>query len=257
VSADGNELTELSRRFPSVDASGFAAHLAACRQAGALAENTADLVLAWAAAGGDAAALRQVDGLIAAIAPALRGIDGSPVFVDEVSQAVRVRLLVAEPGAPPRIAAYGGRGPLGAWIRAAAMRVAIDLKRSAAPALASDDLLGDLVSGEPDPALRHLKTLYRADFQQALADALAALPDRQRAVLRLHHVDGLRLAEIGRLYGVHESTVSRWVTRAAEEVADQTRRRLTDRLSLSGSSVDSLARLVRSQLDLSIARILR
>jgi RNA polymerase sigma-70 factor (ECF subfamily) len=257
VSADGNELTELSRRFPSVDASGFAAHLAACRQAGALAENTADLVLAWAAAGGDAAALRQVDGLIAAIAPALRGIDGSPVFVDEVSQAVRVRLLVAEPGAPPRIAAYGGRGPLGAWIRAAAMRVAIDLKRSAAPALASDDLLGDLVSGEPDPALRHLKTLYRADFQQALADALAALPDRQRAVLRLHHVDGLRLAEIGRLYRVHESTVSRWVTRAAEEVADQTRRRLTDRLSLSGSSVDSLARLVRSQLDLSIARILR
>ena len=70
-------------------------------------------------------------------------------------------------------------------------------------------------------------------------------------------MDGLRLAEIGRLYGVHESTVSRWVTRAAEEVADQTRRRLTDRLSLSGSSVDSLARLVRSQLDLSIARILR
>jgi RNA polymerase sigma-70 factor (ECF subfamily) len=257
VSADGDQLAELSRRFPSVDASGFADHLAACRQAGALAENTADLALAWAAARGDAAALRQVDGLIAAIAPALRAIDGSPLFVDEVSQAVRVRLLVAEPGAAPRIAAYGGRGPLGGWIRAAAMRVAIDLKRSAAPALAGDDLLGDLVSGEPDPALRHLKTLYRADFQQALADALAALPDRQRAVLRLHHVDGLRLAEIGRLYGVHESTVSRWVTRAAEEVADQTRRRLTDRLSLSGSSVDSLARLVRSQLDLSIARILR
>jgi RNA polymerase sigma-70 factor (ECF subfamily) len=258
VSADGDQLAELRRRFPSVDPTGFAGHLAACRQAGALDENTADLVLAWAAARGDRTALRQVDGLIAAIAPALRGIDGTPDFVDEVSQAVRVRLLVAaEPGSDPRIAAYRGRGPLGAWIRAAAMRVAIDRKRSAAPALAGADLLGDLVSGEPDPALRHLKTLHRADFQQALADALAALPDRQRAVLRLHHVDGLRLAEIGRLYGVHESTVSRWVTRAAEEVADQTRRRLTDRLSLSGSSVDSLARLVRSQLDLSIARILR
>jgi len=257
VSADGGELAELRRKFPSVDITGFAGHLASCRQAGALAENTSDLFIAWAAARGDGWALRQVDGLIAAIAPALRGIDGSPVFVDEVSQAVRVRLLVAEPGADPRIAAYRGRGPLGGWVRAAAMRVAIDLKRSAAPALAGDDLLGDLVSGEPDPAVRHLKTLHRADFQQALADALAALPDRQRAVLRLHHVDGLRLAEIGRLYGVHESTVSRWVTRAAEEVADQTRRRLTSRLSLSGSGVDSLARLVRSQLDLSIARILR
>lgn len=257
MSADGNQLAELSRRFPSVDASGFAAHLAACREAGALAENTADLMLAWAAGRGDATALRRVDALVAEIGPAVRRIDGSPEFVDEVSQAVRVRLLVAEPGAAPRIAGYRGRGTLGAWIRAAATRVAIDLKRSAAPELAGDDLLGDLVSREPDPALRQLKTLHRADFQAALAEALGALPDRQRAVLRLHYVDGLRLAEIGRLYGVHESTVSRWVTRAAEEVADQARRRLTERLSLSGSSLDSLGRLVRSQLDLSIARILR
>lgn len=241
----------------AVDDSGFAEHLAACLDAGALAEHTEDLRVAWAAARGDGSALRRVDALIAEIAPAVRRIDGSPAFVDEVAQAVRVRLLVAEPGGAPRIAAYRGRGPLAAWIRAAATRVAIDLKRSAAPALAGDDLLADLVSGEPDPALRHLKTLHRADFQAALAEALAALPDRQRAVLRLHHVDGLRLAEIGRLYGVHESTVSRWLARAVEEVADQARRRLTERLSLSGSSLDSLARLVRSQLDLSIARILR
>jgi len=257
VSAGGDELAELFRRFPAVDATGFAEHLTGCRQSGALAEHTADIVVAWAAGRGDPAALRQVDALIAEVAPAVRRIDGSPAFVDEVSQTLRVRLLVAEPGAAPRIAAYSGRGPLGAWIRAAAIRVAIDLKRSAAPALPGDDLLGDLVSGEPDPALRHLKTLHRADFQAALKGALAALPDRQRAVLRLHYVDGLRLAEIGRLYRVHESTVSRWVTRAAEEVADQARRRLTERLSLSGSSLDSLARLVRSQLDLSIARILR
>lgn len=257
MSTDGDQLAELSRRFPSVDPSGFADHLTACRQAGALAENTGDIALAWAAGRGDATALRQIDALVAEIGPAVRRIDGSPAFVDEVSQAVRVRLLVAEPGAAPRIAGYRGRGPLGAWIRAAATRVAIDLKRSAAPELAGDDILGDLVSREPDPALRHLKTLHRADFQRALAEALGALPDRQRAVLRLHYVDGLRLAEIGRLYGVHESTVSRWVTRAAEEVADQARRRLTERLSLSGSSLDSLGRLVRSQLDLSIARILR
>jgi len=257
MAGGGDELAELYRRFPAIDAAGFGDHLEACRQAGALPESTEDLFIAWAAARGDGQAVRRIDALIAEIAPSVRRIDGTPAFVDEVSQAVRVRLLVAEPGSAPRIASYSGRGPLAGWIRAAATRVAIDLKRSAAPALAGDDLLGDLVSGEPDPALRHLKTLHRADFQTALAEALAALPDRQRAVLRLHYVDGLRLAEIGKLYGVHESTVSRWVTRAAEEVADQARRRLTERLSVSGSSLDSLARLVRSQLDLSIARILR
>ncbi len=44
----------------------------------------------------------------------------------------------------------------------AATRVALDLKRSAAPAPSGEDILADLVSSEPDPELRDLKTLHRA-----------------------------------------------------------------------------------------------
>jgi RNA polymerase sigma-70 factor (ECF subfamily) len=252
-----DDLAEARRRFPDVDASGFAAHLAACLAGGASAEHAGDLLLAWAATRGDAAALRHLDAILHDLGPAVRHIDPSPAFLDEVRQALRIRLLVAEPGATPRIGSYGGRGPLRGWMRVAATRVALDLKRSAAPASGGEDILADLVSAEPDPELRHLKTLHRSEFRAALAAALAGLPDRQRAVLRLHYVDGLRLGEIGRLYKVHESTVSRWVSQAAETVADDARRRLTESLSLSRSSLDSLARLVRSQLDLSIARILR
>ena len=110
---------------------------------------------------------------------------------------------------------------------------------------------------EPDPALRHLRTLYRTEFREALAAALAALPDRDRAVLRLRFVEGLELAQIGRMYRVHESTASRWLSAAREAVASATRDGLMARLAVTTATADSVARMVASGLDLSVARLLR
>ena len=67
------------------------------------------------------------------------------------------------------------------------------------------------------------------------------MPERQRAILRLCYVDGLQLVQLARLYGVHETTASRWVSRAATDVAEDTRKRLMARLALSPSSLDSVA----------------
>jgi RNA polymerase sigma-70 factor, ECF subfamily len=232
----------------------FAAHAAAC---GARPQHLADLYLACAAAAGDPAALRAFDErLLPAVDPVVRRIDASPAFLDEVRQLVRVRLLVADGAAAPRIAGYRGAGPLVGWLRVAAVRVALNLKRGARAAVDVDDVIGEIVTREADPELRHLKALYRAELADALRAALAALPDRDRAVLRLHYVDGLRLAPIAALYKVSESTMSRWVTRAEAAVADDARRRLADRLALSGSAADSVARMVRSNLDLSIGKLL-
>jgi len=241
----------------SADA-GFAAHVEACRaRVGAHEAHLGELRLAWDAAQGDVAALRRLDELITLeVAPAARRIDPSPSFADEVGQTLRVRLLVAPEGGRARIAEYGGRGPLRGWLGVAALRVALNLRRGAGPPAAPTDVLAELASAEPDPELRHLKTLYRAEFREALEAALAALSDRDRAILRLSYVDGLRLAQLGRLYGVHESTASRWVSRAVETVADDARRRLVARLSMSPASVDQIAQMVRSSLDLSIARLL-
>jgi RNA polymerase sigma-70 factor (ECF subfamily) len=219
-------------------------------------DHAADLALARAAAAGDAAAIRAVDDLLGEVAPAVRRIDASAGFVDEVRQALRVRLLVGEGGEPPRIAGYGGRGPLRAWLRIAAVRTALNLKRPARRETSAEEVLGELVARDADPELAHLKTLYRAELRDALGAALAALPDRDRAVLRLHYVDGMRLARIAALYQVQESTVSRWVHKAAEAVGAAGRRQLRGRLSLSASALDSVARLVESNLDLSLARIL-
>ena len=65
------------------------------------------------------------------------------------------------------------------------------------------------------------------------------------------------MVQLARLYDVHETTAARWVKAAAAEVADDARRRLTERLALSPSSLDSIARMVLSNLDASISRLLR
>jgi RNA polymerase sigma-70 factor (ECF subfamily) len=238
-----------------VDAAGFLAHVEASRARGARPEHAGELYLAFAAGRGDPAALRRLERLVALdVEIAARRLDRDPVFADEVRQALRVRLLVADEGRV-RIDDYAGRGPLRGWVGVAALRVGLNLKRGKGPA--SQDILAELVSDEADPELRHLKTLYRAEFRDALESALASLPERQRAVLRLSYVDGLKLAQLARLYQVHESTASRWVGQAAADVAREARRRLMGRLALSPSSLDSVARMVMSNLDLSIARILR
>jgi len=234
----------------------FAAHAERCRQRGGRPEHLDEVRLAWAAGRGDAAALLRLERLIAPdIEAAARRVDRDPAFVDEVHQALRVRLLVPTDDGHLRIDDYAGRGPLRGWVAVAALRVALNLKRAAGPA--THDVLAELVSDEADPELRHLKTLYRTEFREALQAALAALPERQRAVLRLCYVDGLTLPGLARLYQVHDSTASRWVSAAAAAVAEDARRRLMARLSVSASSLDSLARMVLSNLDVSIARILR
>jgi len=250
-------LAQACASFPDVklDAAAFAVHAAGCRDRGAKAEHLADVFLAWAAGRGEAAALRRFERLVAPdLEATARRVDRSPAFVDEVRQVLRVRLLVADKGRV-RIHDYVGRGPLRGWVGVAALRVALNLRHR--PASSGPEILAELVSGEADPELRHLKTLYRAEFREALEAALAALPERRRAILRLCYVDGLKLADLARLYRVHESTASRWLSQAAAEVADEARRRLVARLALSPSSLESVTRMVVSNLDLSIARILR
>lgn len=236
------------------------AHVRAAIGGGASASHAADLALAWSVGEGDPVAVRRFEAHVGGeIAAAVRAIDRDPAFVDEISQRTRVRLVVGDgEGSPPRIATYRGAGPLRAWVAISAQRIALNAKRDARPALlATDDVLADVVDREPDPELRHLKTLYRAEFREALLAALAGLADRLRAVLRLRFVEGLELAQIGRLYRVHESTASRWIAGALEDIAGATREHLIARLAISSETADSVVRMVHSQLDLSIGRLLR
>ncbi len=244
-----------------LDEMGFAAHVERCLADGgdAAALHAGDLWLAYGCVVGNDDAVGAFDREVLSQVGVLLGrMQPTPQLVDEVRQVLREKLLVAQPGAPPRIADYAGRGPLVAWVRVAAVRAALDLLR-AGRARAGADVEPDDLAGDPDqssPELDYLKERYRPQFKAAFQEALRGLDTEQRNVLRLHVVEGLNIDEIGALFKVHRSTVARWIASARQAVLAGARHRLRDELGLSAGEFDSLAGVVRSQLDLSVQKIL-
>src|SRR5204863_54439 len=108
----------------------------------------------------------------------LARIDANPAFVDEIRQRLRTKLFVPEAGETPKIADYTGRGPLGAWVRVAAMRTALNLRRGVVPESVS--AFEDVASPVPanDLELELIKGRYAPALRDAFRQALHELPER-------------------------------------------------------------------------------
>ncbi|MEO5768212.1 MAG: sigma-70 family RNA polymerase sigma factor [Polyangia bacterium] len=190
------------------------------------------------------------------ITSAVHAVDNDPALVDEVRQALHERLLLASRG-PPQVLKYGGRASLATWVGVAAQRQALGILRGeAARQRAVDRASDEPMLPDLDPELAYLKARYRDAFREALILGLARLPSRQRMLLRLYNVAGLTLQRIAFLMKVDESTVSRWVQKARETILEETQRELGQQLGIRVADVPSIARLVTSQLDLSVTRLL-
>jgi RNA polymerase sigma-70 factor (ECF subfamily) len=217
----------------------------------------AELYLTCACVQGDVAAIAAFEAIyLRDVAARLPRPSHGASLEGDVTQAVREKLLVHRAGEPPRIAEYSGRGALASWVQVVAVRTALRMvrgrKRQAELdgryVLASDTL--------EDAEVAHLKRRYRVQFAEAFHAALGTLEPRDRNVLRQHYVDGLTMEEIAVVYRVHRITVLRWVERARAALAKETKRRLAGRLGIGKAELDSIIRLIRSQLDVSLRRYL-
>lgn len=247
-----------------VPAASFVEHLRAQVPAdrepgGALAElPVEDLYLAFACALGVPAACDAFSRTVLAEVDAhVARVDPSPAFKDEARQVIASKLLVAAPGEAPKIAEYVGRGPLSAWVRVVAIRTALNLRRGKghAAALAAERELDELAAAD-DVELAVIRRRYRPAFEAALSRSLAGLSVRDRALLRLRFVEGVELARIATMYGVHRATATRWLADTRRAVLDEIRRILTAELGATAAELDSLAGLLRSQLHVSLIRLL-
>jgi RNA polymerase sigma-70 factor (ECF subfamily) len=216
--------------------------------------NAAGLYLACACAAGDPRAHAALDSrYIATLDPALAHLDASGVAKEDVKQLLRVRFLIGEDGGRPRIAEYSGTSELRTWLRVAAIRIAISLRRKHhredAP---GDEVLVELPAGDPSPELDLMKHTYRAEFAEAFRSAVGALEPQQRNLLRQQVHDGLSIDRIGALYGVHRATAARWVASARETLIKEVRRELRVQLGVTPGELDSILELIKSRLDVSL-----
>jgi RNA polymerase sigma-70 factor, ECF subfamily len=176
--------------------------------------------------------------------------------INDVKQSLRRVLFVGDPaaGVAPRITEYRGSGDLRAWLRVTAMRAALKLLRKENRETPTDDALLEARAHEDDPELAYMKAAYRASFKIAFQEALESLHARERTLLKQQIVDGLGIDELGALYQVHRATAARWVQSAREKLLTRTRRAFMLNARISSDECESIMRMVRSQLDVSLHR---
>lgn len=225
-----------------------------------------DLFLAWACVEGDQAAIRHFHAnYLQRLDRPLRRLDSTTGLAEEVRDHLAQQMLVASGGRPPRLTEYAGRGDLWNWLRVSALRAMIKLRRRASREVAVEQSMLDALAGTPDnpdaaptadPELTALKHRFADNFKHAFEGAFTTLSVRERNVLAQFHLDGLTTDQLGALYRVHRVTVSRWLSHARTTLLSNTRATLMRRLNLTPSECDSVIRIVQSQLDLTLERII-
>jgi RNA polymerase sigma-70 factor (ECF subfamily) len=235
----------------------FVAHVAARAGEGLPPEGRGpDLYLACGCALGVRGAVEAFDrAYLTGLGRQLGQLGARPAFVDEVRQELRDKLFVGTGGSPPKIGEYAGDGPLGSWIRVVAVRAALNLRRR--PAAEG----GGGHAGEPaargDPEVEYREEHYRRAFDEALRGAVAALAPDHLHLLRRHLAQGVVLEALAAELGVNRATVVRRLAAARTALRWETRRRLQAALGAGDSELESLARMLRSHIGVSLPTLLR
>lgn len=252
--------------FPDVplDREAFARHLARAlvRKADEASVSTLvaeDLYLACACCrhapgAADALVTRYAD-VIARTSARVAGAS----LADEIVQGILVDILVGSATSPPEIGDYAGRAPLARWLEVIAQRAALRWLRSERTRahVAGRAALEPCLAGNTPAEVTLFRAKYGRAFEDALSEVLRGAPERERTVLRLYLVEGLSTHRIGKMFGVNQSTVSRWLTNARDNILVQVTAMLKGRLNIASHEIESLGTLLEGRLDLSISQLLK
>lgn len=245
---------EVARRaWPNLklDAEAFAAFLVT-REAGARLQ-AADLYLSAACLAGEREALEAFDReFLAPLAAQLAKRNVGRAAADETVQHLRVRLLVREGDAAPKLEDYDGRGPLAAWLRVVAARTASNARRDDATR-AQRSVLASAPTAAIDPDIALLQRKYGAVFEAALREAFTQLDAEERSALKLSYAEGLNLEGVARALGISRATAGRRVLSGREKVREATLSLLQVRIQATPTELASLLQVVRSKLELSLS----
>lgn len=187
-----------------------------------------ELALARACAKGSEAAWdRFVDRYRPKLRNAARSIANDEARACELADSLYAELFgtrqTAEGGRNSKLASYMGRGSLEGWLKTVLAQEYVNQIRRERRLVSFDESIGEPISGGEAslPADPHVK--------QALDIAISELSAEDRVLLASYYLDGRRLADIGRMLGMHESTVSRRLDKITSALRKRTLRSLRER----------------------------
>jgi RNA polymerase sigma-70 factor (ECF subfamily) len=118
-----------------------------------------------------------------------------------------------------KLASYTGRGSLEGWLRTVLAQEYVNRYRRTKRLVSLDEESEEGVQFRaPDP---QPVTPSDSRLARATDEVLAGLPAEDRMVLSAYYLDDRTLAEIARMLGVHESTISRKLDKLAKSLRKQ------------------------------------
>ena len=173
----------------------------------------------------------------------------------DAEQRVRQHLLVGAGHVGPALVKYPGQAPLAQWISVVAVRVAISMLRSESAERRLRQRAGAEAIGV-NPEQLFMKAEIREALEPAVDEALGRLADRDRLIMRLFLVGGMTTHAIGRSLGLSHQAISKRLARAREALLRDIRATVAARLKLRKTELSSVMRVVGSQLDVNVSRVL-
>jgi RNA polymerase sigma-70 factor (ECF subfamily) len=170
-----------------------------------------------------------------AVKSAARKITSNTEDAEDLASSIWAELyglrVDAEGKKKSKLAYYSGRGSLAGWLRAVVAQLAVNQHRKVSKFVQVEEdrefenlaneaaTAGNSLSSNgknPEDAFTDQQT--SADLQQALAAAIASLDDEDRLVMKLYYFDSLKLKDIAAMFGYHEATASRRLTRIQADI---------------------------------------
>jgi len=163
-----------------------------------------------------------------------------------------------------KLAGYNGRGALAGWLRVVVANAAIDrirrakkqvplndeerLRSASSPAAASAD-----EGGTSD----RLDSRWGPVLSTVLAAEIRALSSKDRLLLSLYYLQEVPLHAIGRHFGVHEATASRWIASVRKGIRRRVEKRLRKKHGLSPGDIRSVWHWITEAESFSLSGLLQ
>ncbi len=121
-----------------------------------------------------------------------------------------------------KLASYNGRGSLEGWLRTVLAQEYVNRYRRTKRLVSLDEESEEGAQFRaPDPEEVSSGELEVTTLEVATDEALASLSVEDRVILSSYYLDERTLAEIARMLGVHESTISRKIDKLAKSLRKQ------------------------------------